>query len=171
MSPTFPAFLPAPPSPLARPSLAAPTRRPPRAALDEPALRAANARFYDAYRKSSPDAMPPIFLPTEDVSIAAPSHNIALGHSDVAFEWARIFANARVSNCDVDILRAEAASDIGWVLCRQVIEDGRRTESLATNIFRACDGDWRLAHHTSCVVREGAEEGEGVEWGEGVGYD
>jgi ketosteroid isomerase-like protein len=124
----------------------------------ESALLAANARFYDAFRAQSVPGMMSLWLPASDqVSVAHPLRGLIVGADEVASAWAGMFALGAVVSCEVEVVRVEAGRNVGWVLCRQLVESARGKltvggERIATNIFHLYKGEWKMAHHSAAPV-------------------
>jgi len=121
------------------------------------ALGAANARFYDAFRKGDLQAMRAVWSDGDDIACLHPGVQPLVGRRPVLQSWAAIL----VGPADISFRAHHAAfvGDQGGVVTG--IEVLAETELAATNLFRLEDGVWRMVlHQGGALARQsGVPEG------------
>lgn len=123
-------------------------------------LEAANERFYDALEAGDLDAMTGLWSDGDDAWCVHPGAELIVGAARVRRSWAAVFASGQQLQMIVTDVRCRLVAGAGVVTCTENVLTGLgggqlgAARSLATNVFVAVDGAWRLVgHHASPVLR------------------
>ena len=124
---------------------------------DEAAVLAANAAFYAAFGSLSIEDMDAVWAHEEPVLCVHPGWPLLSTREQVIESWRRIFENASLMRFDITGAQVVVEGDAAWVSCTENLTqvlDGRVVEAKiqATNLFRRCLGEWRVAHHHGSAV-------------------
>jgi len=130
------------------------------------ALLYQNARFYEAFERSSIEMMEEIWSDSHAVRCIHPGWSIVEGRPAVLESWQRIFEGDVHMKVTLRNVRADVYGSIGVVVLQEEVlyTSGKLTNTgsvMATNIFEYDGKDWKLIHHhgsPTVVVEE--QEGE-----------
>jgi ketosteroid isomerase-like protein len=102
-------------------------------------------------------AMEAVWSKAEDIAVIHPGWGRLVGREAVMQSWQNMFGAGGVPQF-LQILDATAIINAGaaFVICT---EDLGAASLIATNIFVAEDGEWRLVHHQSGPTRAAAPSG------------
>ncbi|NJK28433.1 MAG: nuclear transport factor 2 family protein [Coleofasciculaceae cyanobacterium SM2_3_26] len=126
---------------------------------DSKELLEANQTFYRAFEKRNLDAMSAVWSQGAGCMCVHPGRKALQGWQAIRSSWEEIFKNTSYIEIETDIVSAEAAGNLGYIVLvenlLQVIHGSRlEAQSMATNIFELMGGKWYLIHHHgSPVVR------------------
>jgi hypothetical protein len=111
---------------------------------EQAAVLAANAAFYRAFAERDLAAMERLWARAVDVACVHPGWIPCFGRAAVMASWTGILGNPAAP--DIRCLKAQASvyGPIGVVVCYEAIE---RNYLIATNLFIAEAGAWKLIHH------------------------
>ena len=111
---------------------------------EQGAVLAANEAFYRAFATRDLAAMDRLWARAAEVACIHPGWIPCLGRTAVMASWTGILANPDAPN--IRCLKAQASvyGTVGVVVCYEAIE---RNYLIATNLFIAEAGDWKLVHH------------------------
>jgi ketosteroid isomerase-like protein len=134
------------------------------------ALLYQNARFYEAFERSSIEMMEDIWSHSSPVRCIHPGWSIVEGRPAVLESWQRIFEGEVHMKVTLRNVQAEVHGNIGIVVLQEEVmyTSGKVTNTgsvMATNIFEHDGKDWRLIHHhgsPTVVVEE--QEGENFKY-------
>jgi ketosteroid isomerase-like protein len=125
-----------------------------------------NARFYEAFERSSIEMMEDIWSGSSAVRCIHPGWSIVEGRHAVLESWQRIFEGEVHMKVSLRNVRAEVYGTIGIVVLQEEVlyRSGKLSNTgavMATNIFEHDGKDWKLIHHhgSPTVVLE-EQEGE-----------
>lgn len=131
----------------------------PHAAVDEVAVRAANAAFYDAFERRDLDAMSDVWEHGDRVACVHPGWSILTGWGAVSASWYALFDGPQRLQFIVTDERIAVVGDLAWVTCNENLIDGGATQAVAaTNVFARSAGGWRLVHHHGSPVLQRTPE-------------
>ncbi|MEQ9813068.1 MAG: nuclear transport factor 2 family protein [Azospirillaceae bacterium] len=121
------------------------------------ALGAANASFYDAFRKGDLRAMRAVWSERDDIACLHPGVAPLIGRRSVLQSWASILEGP--AGITFRASHAAFIGDRGGVVTG--VEILAETELAATNLFRLEDGVWRMVvHQGGAIARQsGVPEG------------
>lgn len=125
---------------------------------DADAVRAANARFYEAFESLTLGEMVAVWAHGDHVACVHPGWPRLSGWDAVRDSWEAIFRNTREMRFSLTDVQVEVRGDLAWVLCTEnVLSEARgtlaATSILATNVFARQGSEWRLVlHHASHVL-------------------
>lgn len=132
------------------------------AAMDiEDEVLAANAAFYDAFRRGDVHAMERLWAERSIVACVHPGRIPLFGRAAVLESWSLILTGpARpVITCSNAVVHP-LGPDSAFVVCIEVLAGGPLA---ATNVFVREDGVWKLAqHHAGFVARTDPSDGETI---------
>jgi ketosteroid isomerase-like protein len=111
---------------------------------DEPAILAANAKFYDAFVKRDADAMDALWARTHPVACIHPGWSALRGRARVLASWRGILGNPNAPRVRCTEPTVHQIGEVAFVICYEQVENARL---LATNIYAREDGEWRMVHH------------------------
>ncbi|HTY57599.1 MAG TPA: nuclear transport factor 2 family protein, partial [Bacteroidota bacterium] len=116
------------------------------------ALLHQNARFYEAFERSSIEMMEEIWSDAAPVRCIHPGWNIVDGRQAVLESWQRIFEGDVQMKVTLRNVRAEVHGNIGIVVLQEEVlyKSGKLANTgsvMATNIFEHDGKDWKLIHH------------------------
>lgn len=111
--------------------------------MDEAALLAANAAYYQAFAARDLAAMNDLWA-QEGVSCVHPGWPALIGRMAVLASYRDIFRNSQQEAVTARDEKLLIDGDDGRVFCVEEVGGGLL---LATNWFRLIDGQWRLLHH------------------------
>ena len=119
---------------------------------DREGVRAANARFYQAFESLDIAEMDRVWLHADQVACVHPGWQRLHGWDEVRQSWAAIFQSTSEMRFTITDVRVELAGDVGWVHCTENILSETRgslaiTAILATNVFERRAGRWLMVHH------------------------
>jgi ketosteroid isomerase-like protein len=125
-----------------------------------------NARFYEAFERSSIGMMEEIWSDSPSVSCIHPGWTVVEGRQAVLESWERIFESDVRMKVTLRNVRAEVFGNIGVVVLQEEVlyTSGKVSSTgsaMATNIFEHDGRRWKLIHHhgsPTVVVEE--QEGE-----------
>lgn len=129
-------------------------------ALDQIAIRRANASFYEAFERLDLDAMSNLWARSVIVSCVHPGWDIVSGYEAVMQSWRMIFEGSGELRVRVEEPVISGGGDHAWVVCREVLYttvQGTSVENVltTTNTFVREDGMWRVAHHHAAPILAG----------------
>lgn len=125
-------------------------------AADE--VRAANARFYEAFEAMSLPGMEACWSHGPHARCVHPGRPILEGWEAVRDSWEAILAGGVEMRFSIDGVHVHVEGDLGWVTCTENLlseSDGTVsvTTLMATNVFVREVGAWRMVlHHASHVL-------------------
>ncbi|HTR99638.1 MAG TPA: nuclear transport factor 2 family protein [Bacteroidota bacterium] len=130
------------------------------------ALLYQNARFYEAFERSSIDMMEEIWSDSPRVRCVHPGWSVVEGRSAVLESWQRIFDGEVKMKVSLRNVKADVYGSIGVVVLQEEVfyTSGKLSNSgsvIATNIFEHDGKNWKMIHHhgsPTVVVEE--QEGE-----------
>lgn len=114
---------------------------------------AANAAFYMAFAARDVATMDRLWAERHPVACVHPGWPPLLGREAVMESWQRILANPAAPKIRCFHERALIYGTVALVICHEILQAGLL---VATNTFVREGGLWRLAHHQSSPVAEGA---------------
>ena len=123
---------------------------------DKPALLHANAAFYAAFQRGDGKALEDLWANSDDISCIHPGWPAIVGRVAVIGSWRDILQSTGRPQVTCHEPYAIVSGSEGRVLCVELI-DG--SPLAASNHFRLIDGTWRLVHHQSGPIAQGALEG------------
>ncbi|XP_034913962.1 uncharacterized protein [Populus alba] len=116
---------------------------------------AANARFYNAFRKGDLAAMQSLWEKADNVCCVHPGASGVLGYDDVMESWELVWMNYDFP-LDIELknVRVHFRGDVGYVTCVEFVRTKGRSwgAQFVTNVFEKIDGQWFISiHHASPV--------------------
>ncbi|KAI9392464.1 hypothetical protein POPTR_006G093700v4 [Populus trichocarpa] len=116
---------------------------------------AANARFYNAFRKGDLAAMQSLWEKADNVCCVHPGASGVLGYDDVMESWEVVWMNYDFP-LDIELknVRVHFRGDVGYVTCVEFVRTKGRSwgAQFVTNVFEKIDGQWFISiHHASPV--------------------
>jgi hypothetical protein len=111
---------------------------------EQAAVLAANAAFYRAFAERDLEAMDRLWARAAEVACIHPGWSPCLGREAVMASWTGILGNPEAPGIRCLKARASVYGTIGVVVCYEAIE---RNYLIATNLFIAEAGAWKLVHH------------------------
>ena len=110
-------------------------------------LFAANGAFYAAFTAMDMAAMEAVWSKTSAIAVIHPGWGRLAGRDAVMGSWQNMFAAGGVPPyLQITDAQAFIHGSTAFVICT---EDLGAATLIATNIFVAEDGEWRLVHHQS----------------------
>jgi ketosteroid isomerase-like protein len=130
------------------------------------ALLYQNARFYEAFERSSIEMMEDIWSGSSAVRCIHPGWSVVEGRQAVLESWQKIFEGDVHMKVTLRNVRADVYGNIGVVVLQEEVfyTSGKLSNTgsvMATNIFEHDGKNWKLIHHhgsPTVVVEE--QEGE-----------
>lgn len=116
--------------------------------IDEEALLAANAAYYQAFQLADFKAMSAIWHDGE-VTCVHPGWRLIEGRGAVLESYRLIFLNPRQEAVVCQDERVIVTGDMARVLCVETVGGGALA---ATNLFIRDGGAWRLVHHQASPI-------------------
>lgn len=116
---------------------------------------AANAAFYEAFRRADFEAMEALWSRERKVSVYHPNWPGIVGRDAVMESWYRILVSGntpRVWAHEPTVIMSELTA---LVICREDLES---TQLIATNVFVREEGEWRMTNHQASRLPAQAEQ-------------
>lgn len=119
----------------------------------------ANRAFYRAFEKLDLEAMQRVWLDDPSVRCIHPGSDLLIGAERIMDSWRAIFAGTEAISFEVTDLSVELFGEHAWVTNGEEITAHHEGEvhsakTVATNLYRLHEGDWRMVlHHASPVAR------------------
>ena len=104
----------------------------------------ANAAFYEAFRSRDLATMDQLWAREAPVACIHPGWRALTGREEVMESWEGILANPESPEITCRNAEAFVAGESAYVVCYEVVG---RSVLVATNLFVAEEGQWRLIHH------------------------
>ena len=123
-------------------------------------LRAASARFYQAFAQLDFDGMSLLWAHSVPISCVHPGWDLVLGREAVMDSWRAIFSGTSELSFENEEAQVTAGSEMGWVVSRELLRttvQGMPVENTLTavNTFVLEEGVWRIAHHHAAPLLSG----------------
>jgi hypothetical protein len=112
-------------------------------------LLLANQAFYDAFDRRDPAAMEALWSRDHAVTCIHPGWDRLTGHDEVMASWRNILANPQAPRVQCREPQPLVEGRFGTVICHEVLADG---VLVATNLFIAETGGWRMVHHHASAI-------------------
>ncbi|CAK7333613.1 unnamed protein product [Dovyalis caffra] len=116
---------------------------------------AANARFYNAFRKGDLAAMQSLWAKVDNVCCVHPGAGGVLGYDDVMESWELVWMNYDFPlEIELKNARVHFRGDVGYVTCVEFVRTKGSSwgAHFVTNVFEKIDGQWFISiHHASPV--------------------
>jgi len=110
---------------------------------------AANEAFYRAFNLKDARLMADAWADSEAITCIHPGWNVLQGRRPVLQSWESILANPEQPRIVVGGASVSFFGEVAVVICRELVAG---SPLVATNIFVADGGSWRLLHHQSGPV-------------------
>ena len=118
---------------------------------------AAEAAFYEAFRRLDIEQMGRVWLDAADASCIHPGGALLQGTAVILASWAEMFRDSQPPQVASRTLQVSADRHLAVHTVEENVSStgGRQALILATNVYRYVDGGWRmLAHHASLPLVE-----------------
>ncbi|KAK2972250.1 hypothetical protein RJ640_014308 [Escallonia rubra] len=116
---------------------------------------AANARFYNSFRKGDLAAMQALWSKGENVCVVHPGVSGISGYDLVMGSWEFVWADYEFPLAiELKDVQVHVRGDLGYVTCVEMVKTKGSSwgRQFATNVFEKIDGQWFICiHHASCV--------------------
>ncbi|KAI5561158.1 hypothetical protein POPTR_016G105600v4 [Populus trichocarpa] len=116
---------------------------------------AANARFYNAFRKGDLAAMQSLWAKADNVCCVHPGASGIQGYDDVMESWELVWMNYDFPlEIELKNVRVHFRGDVGYVTCVEFVRTKGSSwgAQFVTNVFEKIDGQWLISiHHASPV--------------------
>lgn len=121
-------------------------------AFDSP--ESAELAFYDAVERADLTAMKTVWAGTRNAVCIHPGSQPLMGVSKILQSWESIFSGGPEMHFRVQLMEKTLTEDLAIHLVAEYIrlsgEAEERAPIFATNIYRRCQGGWRMVlHHAS----------------------
>ena len=113
----------------------------------------ANEAFYRAFNQRDMELMEGLWADGDGVSCVHPGWNVIEGREPVLDSWRAILGNPSQTRIVTGGATVTFQGDMAIVLCRELVGG---SPLIATNIFVREGEGWRLLHHQSGPVYQGA---------------
>jgi hypothetical protein len=112
-------------------------------------LIAANQSFYDAFDRRDMAALEALWSSARPVTCIHPGWDVIIGRAEVLASWRNILANPAAPRIQCRDPYPLFEGPLGAVICHEILPDG---VTVATNLFAAEAGVWRMVHHQAGPV-------------------
>ncbi|KAL6337179.1 hypothetical protein AAG906_036493 [Vitis piasezkii] len=116
---------------------------------------AANARFYNSFRKGDLAAMQALWAKGENVCVVHPGLTGISGYDLVMGSWEIVWADYEFPlQIELKDIQVHVRGDMGYVTCVELVKTKGRSwgKQFAINVFERIDGQWFICiHHASHV--------------------
>ncbi|KAA8516348.1 hypothetical protein F0562_016641 [Nyssa sinensis] len=116
---------------------------------------AANARFYNSFRKGDLAAMQALWAKGEHVCVVHPGVSGISGYDLVMGSWEFVWADYEFP-LDIEIkdVQVHVRGDLGYVSCIELVRTKGSSwgKQYATNVFERIDGQWFICIHHAAYV-------------------
>ncbi|KAL0309937.1 UNVERIFIED_CONTAM: hypothetical protein Sradi_5936000 [Sesamum radiatum] len=116
---------------------------------------AANARFYNSFRKGDLAAMQALWSKGEHVCVVHPGVSGISGYDLVMGSWEFVWADYEFPlEIEIKDVQVHVRGDVGYVTCIEMVRTKGSSwgRHFATNVFERVDGQWFICiHHASYV--------------------
>jgi hypothetical protein len=113
----------------------------------------ANEAFYRAFNERDTDLMTELWASTDGVTCIHPGWNALEGRERVLDSWRGILGNPNQGRIVTGGATVTFAGDTAIVLCRELVGG---SPLIATNVYVLEGEGWKLLHHQSGPVYQGA---------------
>ncbi|GAV65468.1 UVR domain-containing protein/SnoaL_3 domain-containing protein [Cephalotus follicularis] len=118
-------------------------------------ILAANARFYDAFRRGDLAAMQTLWAKANNVCCVHPGASGISGYDHVMESWEVVWVDYDFPlKIELKDVRVHVRGNIGYVTCVEFVKTGGSSwgGQFVTNVFEMIDGQWFICiHHASPV--------------------
>lgn len=119
------------------------------------AVLAANARFYNSFRKGDLASMQGLWSKSESVCVVHPGVSGISGYELVMGSWEFVWADYEFPlSIEVKDVQVLVRGDVGYVTCVENVRTSGKNwgSQFATNVFEKIDGQWFMCiHHASHI--------------------
>jgi uncharacterized protein (TIGR02246 family) len=125
----------------------------------ELAVKATNARFYQALEDYDREVMLNLWAHEPWVSCVHPGWEIRIGWRDVEESWLSIFSSPTRLKVNISDINVRLGGECAWVICTENLSTLAesalvRSRVQATNVFVKQEGVWRIVHHHASPIPE-----------------
>ena len=114
---------------------------------------AANARFYNSFRKGDLAAMQALWSKGDNVCVVHPGVSGISGYDLVMGSWEYVWADYEFPlKIEIKDVQVHVRGDVGYVNCTEMVKTKGSSwgKQFATNVFERVNGEWFICiHHAS----------------------
>ncbi|CAK9179781.1 unnamed protein product [Ilex paraguariensis] len=117
---------------------------------------AANARFYNSFRKGDLASMQGLWSKGDNVCVVHPGVSGISGYDLVLGSWEYVWADYEFPlKIEIEDVQVHVGGDVGYVTCTEMVKTkgSSRGKQFATNVFEKINGQWFICiHHASSFI-------------------